>query len=646
MCGFAGFIGPINAAADEVPALLSRMGRAIAHRGPDDEGLFWDPETSIGLTHRRLSIIDLSPAGHQPMHSACGRFVIAYNGEVYNFPEIRRELEAAGCRLRGDSDTEVVLEAIVRWGVRAALRRFAGMFAFALWDQRDKELTLARDRLGIKPLFYQVEGRKCIFASELKPLHCLPGWQPQISRAALAEFIDKGYISATNSIYEGVQKLPPGAILTFRPDKPRPEPEKYWSLRDVVDARTPGGGPDATTATKMLHDKLREAVRIRMVADVPLGAFLSGGIDSTTVVAIMQTLSARPVKTFTIGFEDQHYNEAEQAAKIAQYLGTDHTERCFSEQDILELVPQLPRVFDEPFADSSQLPMLLLAMTTREHVTTVLSGDGGDELFAGYVRHQHAQTLEAIRRWLPLPLRSAMAKGIVAAPEESWDRFYQRCAGFIPRSFRATLPGNKAHKFARVIASGSSHEMYRLALGKWPGATPVLGNDGETGSNWWQWPAAALPLSESYMYQDSLGYLHDDVLTKVDRCTMAVGLEARVPLLDHRVVEFAWTLPVTLKLRNKTNKYLLRRLLTEMVPAELWERPKMGFAMPVGRWLRTTLRDWADDLLAVDTLKRQGYLDPGRVSRIWDQHRNGTHSSPDAIWNLLMFQAWLEMHDR
>jgi asparagine synthase (glutamine-hydrolysing) len=645
VCGFAGFVGATTLAPDDVPEMLRGMAAELRHRGPDDEGLYWSGPESVGLVHRRLSIIDLSEQGHQPMESRCRRFVIVYNGEVYNFLAIRRELEAVGSVFRGDSDTEVILEAIARWGLSRALPKFIGMFGFAIWDRRDRALTLVRDRLGIKPVYFAVADRFAIFASELRPFRHFSAWQAPIDRDALADYMDLGYISVPRTIYQGVEKLPPGCLLRIavREDGVRAGPvEPYWTLAGVVNKRTETSGWSEGQALEELRRKVEVAVSDRLIADVPLGAFLSGGIDSTTVAAVMQHRSARPVRTFSIGFEDQAYDEAGHAAKIASFLGTEHTEHYLTERDLLDLIPDLPRISDEPFADPSQLPTLLLARITRRHVTVALSGDGGDELFAGYVRHLRAKQIDSVRRRLPGSLRAGIARLLTCVPEAAWDRIYRATYRALPNSYRMTLPGDKLRKLARVLAPSEGDDLYRMTLSQWDNEPPVIGGRSGECQRWWQWPATDLPLVEKFMYRDMLGYLHDDVLTKVDRCSMAESLEARVPLLDHRLVEFSWTLPLRFKLVAGQGKYLMRRLLAELVPAELWERPKMGFAIPVGRWLQNGLKAWADDLLATDRLRRQGLLDAAVVAKLWSEHRSGRGYHPYRLWNVLMFQSWLQ----
>jgi asparagine synthase (glutamine-hydrolysing) len=649
MCGLAGFAGSLPAPPADVPAILAAMGTELAHRGPDDSGIYFDASESVGFVHRRLSIIDLTPAGHQPMASHCGRWVIVYNGEVYNFGEIRAELEPAGVTFSGNSDTEVMLAAIGRWGLEAALGRFAGMFAFALWDRQRRELTLVRDRLGVKPLYYQIRNGTCLFASELKAFRGVPAWSAAVSPASLAGFLDRGYVAGTASIYEDVHRLAPGTRVTIRCASGRAEPQApvtWWSLREVIARRPQTSRMDPEEALAGFATRLEDAVRLRMIADVPLGAFLSGGIDSTAVVAVMQSLSSQPVRTFTIGFVDADHDEAQWALAIARHLGTAHTGHYLSEIDLLDIVPRLPAIFDEPFADESQMPTLLLSRLTRQHVTVALSGDGGDEMLGGYVRHQQAPLLDRLQRRWPLPIRHGLAGALQCLSVESWDRWYRRLSGALPDRWRVSLAGQKLHKLSRVLDARDLPGLYTLSLARWSGLPPV----GRS-----QLPPAAIsdrayPLeltpAEAFMYMDAVGYLPDDVLTKVDRCTMAVSLEGRAPLLDHRLHEFAWSLPRDLKTSSGKGKILLRRFLATRVPPHLWERPKMGFTPPIGQWLRSSLRDWADELLAPAALARDGLLDPAPITSLWQQHRSGAADGSRPLWPVLMFQAWLAENRR
>jgi len=649
MCGFAGFLGARFGGDDSVHELLNRMGEKIAHRGPDDEGIVWLRDVPLGLVHRRLSIIDLSKHGHQPMWSACRRYLIVYNGEVYNYRSIRRELEGIGSRFVGNSDTEVVINAISILGLEAALEQFVGMFAFVLWDTELREMTLVRDRLGIKPLYYAYVGGSFLFASELNPLREIPIWKDEVDRNALADFLNIGYVPAPASIYANAYKLPPGHLLKVRFDGEKAQPANavpYWTLQSIIEQRDQQFITCEEEALSGLREHLTEAVRIRMISDVPIGAFLSGGLDSTLVTAIMQSESSRSVNTFSIGMRNTAYDEARNAANISQYLGTDHVERYVENQDLTSLVYDLPNIFDEPFSDSSQLPTLLLARVTKEKVTVVLTGDGGDELFAGYNRHIQAEAINRLRTKLPIALRRNLSRLIRVVPPAAWNRLYESVSWAIPKNRAVSLPGEKAHVLSRLLLAEARDEIYSQALSQWNGAPPVVEGLHEQLSTWWNYPTTPMSITEEFLYRDTVGYLHDDLLTKVDRCTMAVSLEGRVPFLDHRLVEYAWRLPLTFKLRGGDSKYLIRKLLECYVPRDLWSRPKMGFRVPIGAFLRGPLRDWAEDLLKPSRLRDEGFFHTDAISRIWRDHMKGRADSSSALWSILMFQAWLDARAR
>jgi asparagine synthase (glutamine-hydrolysing) len=639
MCGIAGFWS--RSSAHDARAVTTEMTDAIRYRGPDDSGCWVDASAGIALGHRRLSIIDLSPEGHQPMPSASGRWVMAFNGEVYNFEEIRRQLP--DCRWRGHSDTEVMLEAIDTWGLEAAVRRFLGMFAFALWDRQEQKLHLVRDRLGIKPLYYGWSGNTFLFASELKALRAHPDFCPRINRDALALYVRHNYIPAPHSIYEGVYKLPPGAILTLPGWDARPSPQPYWSVREVAfeGSHHPLSLPDGE-AVDQLEQLLRDAVRLRMVADVPLGAFLSGGVDSSVVVALMQSLSSRPVKTFSIGFYEEEYDEAKCAAAVARHLGTDHAELYVTPAEAMAVIPRLPEMFDEPFADSSQIPTFLVSQLARREVTVSLSGDGGDELFAGYTRYPWTlKTCQALRR-IPRPVRAAAARTMSAIPISAGNALFSLLNPVLPRRYRQVRGGDKLHKLANILGSARPGEVYKRALTHWsqPDAVVCGGSEPRTVvTDETRWADVGTFLQQM-MFIDQVSYLPDDILTKVDRASMAVSLEARVPLLDHRVVEFAWRVPDNLKLRDGATKWLLRQVLDRYVPRHLIERPKMGFGVPIGHWMRGPLRDWAEDLLSEARLNAEGVFATALVRQVWEDHLGGSRNWQYPLWDILMFQAW------
>ena len=655
MCGFAGFLDASGQlSGDGWRDDLRRMGDAIAHRGPDDAGVWGDVEAGVGLVHRRLAIVDLSSAGHQPMLSASGRYVLAFNGEIYNHRQLRQRLDAdggagdiaLGVRWRGHSDTETLLAAIEAWGVAAALRATVGMFALALWDRRERSLVLARDRMGEKPLYYGVQRGVLLFGSELKALRAHAAFAADIDRGALAQQLQFSCIPAPHSIYEGIRKLMPGTWLTLCVGSLDAEPTAYWSLRDtVVGARAhPFEGTDAE-AVAALDARLRESLAQQMLADVPLGAFLSGGIDSSTVVALMVAQASTPVKTFTIGFQEQAYSEAEQAAAVARHLGTQHTALFVTHDDAREIIPRLPTLYDEPFSDSSQIPSFLVARMTRAHVTVALSGDGGDELFGGYNRYFLSGALWQRLRHVPVVVRRLAARLVTGVAPATWDRCYGWLAPHLSERRRFVQPGDKMHKLAGILAAGSPDAIYHGLISHWQGDACVLGGAAPAALQEPD-PGMGLGLEERMMYRDMLGYLADDILVKVDRAAMGVSLETRIPFLDHRVLELAWRLPLHMKIRNGQGKWILRQLLQRYVPRELIERPKMGFAVPIDAWLRGPLRDWAEGLLAETRLRREGFLAPGPIRRKWQEHLSGRRNWQYPLWDVLMFQAWLEQERR
>lgn len=633
MCGLTGFFG-VPAPEDELRATVRAMSDAIVHRGPDDSGEFADAASGLAFGFRRLSIVDLSAAGHQPMESASSRYVIAFNGEVYNFEAIRRELRDGGRapQFRGHSDTEVMLAAIEAWGLEAAVKRFVGMFAFALWDRHERILHLVRDRMGVKPMYYGFSGETFLFGSELKTLRRHPRFRGEVDPHAVAAYLRYLYVPAPLSIYRGICKQRPGTIVTLRSGSREVQTTTYWSVREAAERGTANRfGGDEAEAADALDALLRDAVALRMVADVPLGVFLSGGIDSSLVTALMQAQATQPVKTFTIGFHEGAYDEAAYAAAIAKHLGTAHTELYVTPQDALEVIPRLPEMYDEPFADSSQIPTFLVSAMARRHVTVTLSGEGGDELFGGYRRYFEGQRVMRAFGSMPALLRRGLGSGIGSVPGAAWDRAF----GLLPQRFREPQAGVQMQKLARVLRTRDLNGMYAELTSFWRGVVRDV-------------PDAALPQPhprltdpvEQMMFLDQIAYLPDDILAKVDRASMAASLEAREPLLDHRVVELSWSLPLSMKIRNGKGKYLLRKLLARYVPAEMIERPKMGFKVPIGDWMRGPLRDWAEELLSPQRLEARG-LDATAIRRVWQEHLNGRGHWQDHLWAVLMLEATL-----
>lgn len=632
------------------------MAAAIAHRGPDDSGVWCEPEAGLALAHQRLAILDLSPAGHQPMASATGRFVIAFNGEIYNHLELRQELEHAGLlhgNWRGRADTETLLAAIEAWGLEAALQRSVGMFALALWDRRELCLQLARDRFGEKPLYWGLSGsgreRALVFGSELAALRAWPGFSNPIHRPALAQLLRFGAIVAPTSIFSGIQQLLPGHLVIIQtpPSAELPQPRPWWCFRTLLGESLAEPFLDPVDGLQALEAALHTAVQQQSLADVPLGSFLSGGIDSTLITALLQTRSSRPVRTFTIGFEEAGFNEAPYARAVAAHLGTDHSETILTAVDARALIPQLPRLYSEPFADASQLPTHLVCREARRSgLTVVLSGDGGDELFGGYNRYFWGPRIWNRLSWLPWPLRRSLGLLICCLPPAGWDA--------LGRPLPIHQLGHKAHKLAeRLRHVRSADDLYRSLVSEWRDPAAVLqpAADGSPIQEPcspldWHLPAGlAGDAVARMMATDTLNYLPNDILTKVDRAAMAASLETRTPFLDHRVAEVAWRLPMVMKIHpgpgGGTSKWVLRQILYKHIPRGLVERPKAGFGMPIGQWLRGHLRGWAEDLLEPGQMQRQGYLRPEPIQLLWRQHLSGRFDHTAKLWTVLMWQAWL-----
>jgi asparagine synthase (glutamine-hydrolysing) len=641
MCGIAGFFEPPrNRGVDDCEEIARRMASTLAHRGPDDEGTWVDAEAGVALGHRRLAILDLSVEGHQPMHSADGRYVLAFNGEIYNFQQLRRELEDGGYSFRGHSDTEVMLAAFCQWGFLPAVERFVGMFALALWDRRAGRLHLARDRAGEKPLYYGWAGHAVVFGSELKALQAHPEWCTGIDRRALALLVRYGYIPAPYCIFENTHKLLPGCALTLTQahirDRETAVPAPFWSAQSMAEAGAaqPFKGNEQE-ATDRLLDLLQQSVAQQMVADVPVGAFLSGGIDSSLVVAIMQAQSRRPVQTFSIGFPQENFNEARYAKAVARHLGTCHTELYVQPRNLQQVIPRLPWIYDEPMADPSQIPTVLLCQLAGSHVKVSLSGDGGDELFGGYNRYR-----EAVRLWKAI---SRIPKPVCKLAR------HLKCASKIGLDMRVTSGPvthmlNRLWNLSDVLSVSTDRSLYHLLMS--PNREPHLWlNDAkETETLHDALPAwERLPeLLQRMMCRDLVSYLPDDILVKVDRAAMAVGLETRIPLLDHRIIEFAWSLPSSFKQNRNQGKWLLRQILHQYVPRGLVDRPKTGFGAPIGEWLRGPLREWAEDLIETTRLRQEGFFEPRVIREKWQEHLSSRRDWSPGLWHVLMFQAWLD----
>ena len=643
MCGIAGFLSSAAPGSAESRRRISIMCDAIVHRGPDYGDCWTDEDGRVALGHRRLAILDLSEAGAQPMPSASGRWIIVFNGEIYNHQKLRRELDAtaAAPSWRGHSDTETLLAGFDAWGVEATLQRAHGMFAFALWDKSTRQLTLARDRVGEKPLYYGWQGETgadfFLFGSDLAAVKRHPSFAAEIDRNALVDFMRHNCIGGQQSIYRSIYKLPPGCLAKISLDSREPVISCYWSATEVARYGTENpfsGSPDE--AINALDSLLGAIVQDQLTADVPVGVFLSGGIDSSIIVALMQSRSPRPVKSFSIGFDDESFDEARHSRAVANYLGTEHSELYVTAAQAMEVIPNLSGIYSEPFADSSQIPTYLVSQLARQQVTVSLSGDGGDELFCGYNRYSATAQVWSKLQHIPRSARQLAARALLSVSPQHWDRLTK----FLPH----THVGDKLHKGARLLSSRSAEELYAGLTSQWANPSAVVINGADMGNS--DWPQEnAFPCFnqvERMMLADLLGYLPNDILTKVDRAAMAASLETRVPFLDHRVIEFAWSLPFNYKFRDGITKWSLRQLLFRYVPQALLARPKMGFAVPIGDWLRGPLRDWAEALLCEHRLRSEGYLNPRPIRQKWTEHLSGRCNWQDHLWSILMFQSWLE----
>ena len=642
MCGIAGFI---DRSVTEPEELCRRMSNALAHRGPDDHGIWTDSQTGVALGHRRLAVLDLSAAGHQPMRSPHERYVITFNGEIYNHLAVRQELEKekSSPSWRGHSDTETLLAAIEAWGLPGALGRCVGMFAFALWDRQERRLFLARDRCGEKPLYYGRFGGAFLFGSELKALRVHPAFRGHIDQGALALYLRHNYVPDPYCIYSGVAKLPPGSYVEVDATGNVGEVTPYWSAARAIDASR-ADPLQGAGALDELERVLGDAIAGQMMADVPLGAFLSGGIDSSAVVALMQARSTRPVRTFTVGFAEAAYDESRHARAVAAHLGTEHTELMVSPTDARAVIPRLPTMYDEPFADSSQIPTALICQLARAHVTVCLSGDGGDEIFGGYTRYMIAERLWGAVSRVPTPLRRLAGSAVRMMSHDDWDRRVRAVTPLLPARWRHGRVGDRLHKLADLLAADTRADVYRALVSHWspPGSICLGAAEARSRLTDLMEHRNVGNFTEAMMFWDLMTYLPGDILVKVDRAAMAVSLETRVPLLDHRVIEFAWRLPLALRVRNGEGKWLLRQLLYRHVPRPLIDRPKMGFGVPIDLWLRGPLRDWAETLLSESRLRAEGIFDPVPVRRKWQEHVDGRRNWAYLLWDVLMFQAWQE----
>lgn len=645
MCGIVGILGHND---HDLEYIINKMTLTLQHRGPDDHGVWCDHNAQIALGHSRLSILDLSPAGHQPMYSHTQRYVIAFNGEIYNHLELRKELNENGySKWKSHSDTETLLAGFEAWGIKKTLEKIVGMFAISLWDRSEKALYLARDRMGEKPLYYGFQNGVFLFASELNAIKQHAAFLGRINRNAIALQLRHNYIPDPWSIYEGIYKLSPGTYIKVIPNSQEITPLTYWSLKEYITDYSPKTllPTDPSTAIRELEVLLKKTVQDQMLSDVPIGAFLSGGIDSSLVTALMQIQSAQPIKTFTIGFDQPGYNEAEYAKMVARHLKTEHTELYVTNQDALNIVPKLPTLYDEPFSDSSQIPTFLVSQMTKHHVSVALSGDGADELFGGYNRYYWADVLWKKFQILPQPIRTIMSDFLRYPSAQKLNNAFEFLSPLVPHRFRYKNVGDKLHKLSSLLSLNTREKLYLDLISHWKSPDTIVINGHEPDNVQIRLQEMQdLDFISQMMYTDTTSYLCGDILTKVDRASMGVSLETRAPFLDHRIVEAAWRLPLSLKIHEGQTKWILRKILYNYVPKELIERPKMGFGAPIGDWLRGPLRDWAEELLNEDRLKKEGYFNPTPIRIKWEEHLSKRRNWQYDLWDILMFQAWLEKH--
>ena len=666
MCGIVGLLPSVDMSSEALTAITCSMSESLLHRGPDSSGVWVDDSAHIAIGHRRLSILDLSSAGHQPMHSACGRYVIVFNGEIYNHLELRQQLEDVTrqtAEWRGHSDTETLLAGFSQWGVEETLRRSVGMFAIALWDRHERNLFLARDRMGEKPLYYGWCDNGFVFGSELKAIRKYPGFSNDVSRNALSLYLRHCYVPAPHTIYQGIYKLEPGCLLSISlsasiqvpADVPRApcnysglEIHRYWSLHEQVMSGQSSSPKDEKESLASLESILKDSIQLQSVADVPLGAFLSGGVDSSLIVALMQSQTSRSVKTFTIGFEEAGYNEAGYAKAVAEHLKTEHTELYLSAQQAMDVIPLLPHLYDEPFADSSQIPTYLIAQLAQQSVTVALTGDGGDELFGGYNRYLWGPKIWKKLSLLPYGVRQKVIHGIVNL-SGMFGVDQQGINRLLPKHLQVALLGEKLEKLGhRLEFLKNIDDLYYSLVSEWRSPEDIVINGKEPGTlltNKSEWPNLQAP-EHQMMYLDAMTYLPDNILCKVDRAAMGVSLETRIPFLDHRMVELAWSMPLDMKIRNGQGKWALRQILYKYVPSELIERPKQGFSIPLGEWLRRPLRDWAENLLDPVRLEEEGFFRHELIHKKWTEHLSGKRNWEHQLWSVLMFQAWLESQQK
>tara|TARA_Y100000589_G_C27184269_1_gene642052 strand:+ start:1418 stop:3370 length:1953 start_codon:yes stop_codon:yes gene_type:complete len=645
MCGITGFISS-ELKENNLKKIAIHMSNKLLHRGPDDSGVWLDSEVGIALAHRRLSIVDLSNAGKQPMISNCSRYCIVFNGEIYNHLSLRKELPNS-INWKGYSDTETLVNAISLWGIQKTLKKLVGMFAFAIWDRNLKRLILARDRIGEKPLYYGLNGRNLLFASELKAIIAFPNFHSEINRESLSKYIKFGFIPSPYSIYKGIYKLRPGNYIEFSMKdielRSIPQPSIYWSLESSILSKNNSSYLYSKYDTiEYLESLLTNSIKGQLLGDVSIGTFLSGGIDSSIIVSILQSQINKPINTFTIGFDEKHFDESEKASKVASFIGTNHKKLFLSSKKALEIIPNLSTIYDEPFSDVSQIPTIFMSQFCSTEVKICLSGDGGDELFCGYNRHIVGPKIWNILNYIPISIRKLIADFILYFPPTTWDKFYYSCEKFLPDFLRINAPGLKLQKLTNLINAKTLQEVYLNLLYAWQNSENIVLNSSSIEDKYSNHPYEIF--QDSYhqmMFMDFIGYLPNDILVKVDRAAMSSSLETRLPFLDHRVVEFAWKIPINMKLRDNQSKWILRQLLKKYLPDKLTKGPKKGFAVPIAEWLRGPLKNWADVLLDKNFIDSQGYLQADPIIKKWNEHLSGKRDWSKQLWTVLIFQSWL-----